>query len=237
MTSTILIVDDVAAVRDMVSLTLKQAGFNCLTARNAQDAHTIIREQQPELVLLDWMLPGRSGVELARRLRRAEATADLPIIMLTAKTTEDNKVRGLDSGADDYITKPFSSRELVARINSALRRSKGQPDTGVLQALALKLDPASHRVTIENYPVKLGPTEFRLLKFFMANREQVFSRDHIQAAVWGTNVYLQDRTIDVHIRRLRQALAAASRAVHGQDHAKLVQTVHGTGYRFSVSID
>ena len=235
--ATILIVDDEPAIRDMVGITLDMAGFNCLRAANAQEAYGVISEHKPDLVLLDWMLPGGSGLELARRLRRDEHTADLPIIMLTAKTTEDNKVQGLDAGVDDYITKPFARRELVARINTVLRRTRGEQKDTVLQVLDLKLDPASHRITIKDKPVDLSPTEFRLLKFFMQNPERVFNRDQIQDAVWGSNSYLDERTIDVHIRRLRKALASVETATAATtDYSKLIQTVRGTGYRFSVKM-
>jgi len=230
--STILIVDDEAAIRDMVGITLDLAGFSSISAANAHDAHVSIIDKKPDLVLLDWMLPGGSGIELARRLRRDEITASLPIIMLTAKTSEDNKVQGLSEGVDDYVTKPFSPRELVARIKTVLRRVDGKQKNKVLRVFDLQLDPTSHRTSIEEQPINLGPTEFRLLKFFLLNQEKVFSRDHIQDAVWGGNVYLEERTIDVHIRRLRQALSS----VEGTsiDYAKLVQTVRGAGYRFSV---
>ncbi len=230
--STILIVDDEAAIRDMVGITLDLAGFNSISAANAHDAHVSIIDNRPDLVLLDWMLPGGSGIELARRLRRDEITTNIPIIMLTAKTSEDNKVQGLNEGVDDYVTKPFSPRELVARIKSVLRRVNGKQKDKVLQVFDLKLDPTSHRVTIEDQAVEMGPTEFRLLKFFLLNQEKVFSRDHIQNAVWGGNVYLEERTIDVHIRRLRKALSSIDNP--SIDYSKLIQTVRGAGYRFSV---
>jgi two-component system phosphate regulon response regulator PhoB len=178
------------------------------------------------------MLPGGSGIELARRLRRDELTANIPIIMLTAKASEDNKVQGLSEGVDDYVTKPFSPRELVARIKTVLRRVDGKQKNKALRVFDLQLDPTSHRITIEEKPVVMGPTEFRLLKFFLMNQEKVFSRDHIQDAVWGGNVYLEERTIDVHIRRLRKALSSIPEATIEYD--KLVQTVRGAGYRFSV---
>ncbi|MEX2469791.1 MAG: phosphate regulon transcriptional regulator PhoB [Pseudohongiellaceae bacterium] len=229
---TILIVDDEAAIRDMVGITLDLAGFDSLSASNAHDAHVAIIDQKPDLVLLDWMLPGGSGIELARRLRRDEITASLPIIMLTAKTSEDNKVQGLSEGVDDYVTKPFSPRELVARIKTVLRRINGKQNDKVLRVFDLQLDPTSHRISIEDKPVEMGPTEFRLLKFFLLNQEKVFSRDHIQDSVWGGNVYLEERTIDVHIRRLRKALSSIEGAAI--DYSKLIQTVRGAGYRFSV---
>ena len=230
--STILIVDDEAAIRDMVGITLDLAGFSSISAANAHEAHVSIIDKKPDLVLLDWMLPGGSGIELARRLRRDEITSNLPIIMLTAKASEDNKVQGLSEGVDDYVTKPFSPRELVARIKTVLRRVDGKQKNKVLRVFDLQLDPTSHRTSIEEQPIDMGPTEFRLLKFFLLNQEKVFSRDHIQDAVWGGNVYLEERTIDVHIRRLRKALSSVANT--SIDYAKLVQTVRGAGYRFSV---
>ena len=228
----ILIVDDEAAIRDMVSITLDLAGFSSISASDAREAHICVIDNNPDLVLLDWMLPGGSGIELARRLRRDEITSSLPIIMLTAKATEDNKVQGLSEGVDDYIVKPFSPRELVARIKTVLRRANGRQKDKALQVFDLLLDPTSHRISIEDKPLEMGPTEFRLLKFFMLNQEKVFSRNHIQDAVWGVNVYLEERTIDVHIRRLRKALSSIENTAI--DYAKLVQTVRGAGYRFSV---
>ena len=230
--STILIVDDEAAIRDVVGITLDLAGFETIKASNAHDAHVSIIDRKPDLVLLDWMLPGGSGIELARRLRRDEITSNIPIIMLTAKASEDNKVQGLNEGVDDYVTKPFSPRELVARIKTVLRRVNGKERDKSLQVFDLKLDPTSHRVTIEDELVEMGPTEFRLLKFFMLNQEKVFSRDHIQTSVWGANVYLEERTIDVHIRRLRKALSSVEGA--SINYSKLIQTVRSAGYRFSV---
>ena len=227
-----MIVDDEAAIRDMVGITLDLAGFRSLSASNAHDALVSIIDNKPDLVLLDWMLPGGSGIELARRLRRDEVTANVPIIMLTAKTSEDNKVQGLSEGVDDYVTKPFSPRELVARIKAVLRRVSGKQKGKILQVFDLQLDPVSHRLSIEDKPVEMGPTEFRLLKFFLLNQEKVFSRDHIQDAVWGGNVYLDERTIDVHIRRLRKALSSIENTAI--DYARLIQTVRGAGYRFSV---
>lgn len=230
--SKILVVDDEAAIRDMVSITLDLAGFSVISAENAHDAHVSIIDNRPDLVLLDWMLPGGSGIELARRLRRDEVTSNLPIIMLTAKTSEDNKVQGLSEGVDDYVTKPFSPRELVARIKTVLRRVNGKQKDKILRVFDLQLDPTSHRISIADNPVVMGPTEFRLLQFFLSNQEKVFSRGHIQDQVWGANVYLEERTIDVHIRRLRKALSAVDQTTI--DYARLIQTVRGAGYRFSV---
>ena len=228
----ILIVDDEAAIRDMVGITLELAGFESISATNAHEAHVAILDEGPDLVLLDWMLPGGSGIELARRLRKAEVTANIPIIMLTAKASEDNKVQGLNAGVDDYVTKPFSPKELVARIKSVLRRVNGNQKDKVLRVFDLELDPASYRLFIEDKAVEIGPTEFRLLKFFLLNQERVFSRHHIQDSVWGGNVYLEERTIDVHIRRLRKSLSSIEGSTI--DYAKLVKTVRGAGYSFSV---
>ena len=230
--STILIVDDEAAIRDMVGITLDLAGFTSISADNAHDAHISVIDNKPDLVLLDWMLPGGSGIELARRLRRDEITTNIPIIMLTAKASEDNKVQGLNEGVDDYVTKPFSPRELVARIKTVLRRINGKQKDKALRVFDLQLDPTSHRISIEDKPVEMGPTEFRLLKFFLVNQEKVFSRDHIQDSVWGGNVYLEERTIDEHIRRLRKALSSVEDT--SIDYSRLIQTVRGAGYRFSV---
>ena len=230
----ILVVDDEPAIRDMVIVSLELAGFDCISAVNAHDAHVAIIDNKPDLVLLDWMLPGGSGIELARRLRRDEITSDLPIIMLSAKASEDNKVQGLSEGVDDYVTKPFSPRELVARIRSVLRRASDKQNHKKLRVFELELDPVSHRLTIEGQSVAAGPTEFRLLRFFLMNQEQVFSRDQIQDAVWGGNVYLEQRTIDVHIRRLRKVLSSSEDA--SIDYAQLIQTVRGAGYRFSVRL-
>ncbi len=229
--TTILIVDDESSIRDMIAVALDAAGFNTLTAENAHAALVSVVDQRPDLVLLDWMLPGGSGIELARRLKRDESTEEIPIIMLTARTSEDNKVQGLDVGVDDYVTKPFSPRELVARIKAVLRRTSGRHQNKSIRFFDLELDPTSHRITIEETPVDMGPTEFKLLNFFMTHPEKVFTRDHIQDHVWGANVYLEERTVDVHIGRLRKALSRASST--DINYANLIQTVRGTGYRFS----
>lgn len=221
----ILIVDDEEAIREMISVALELAGFQWMEAENGQVAHGVVVDERPDLVLLDWMLPGVSGIELARRLKRDEATSEIPVIMLTAKSEEDNKIQGLDAGADDYITKPFSTRELISRINAVLRRTKGDQNKAILVE-GLALDPISHRITADERPVEMGPTEYRLLEFFMTHQDRAYSRAQLLDQVWGGNVYVEDRTVDVHIRRLRKALAP-----HKYDH--LVQTVRGTGYRFS----
>jgi two-component system phosphate regulon response regulator PhoB len=227
----ILIVEDEPAIKDMIAITLDLAGFDSISAESAHQAHVAAVDSKPDLILLDWMLPGGSGIELARRLKREELTESIPIIMLTAKASEDNKVQGLNAGVDDYVTKPFSPRELIARIKAVLRRTHGKQQDKVLRVYDLQLDPSSHRITIEDNPVDMGPTEFRLLKFFMTHQEKVFSRDSIQDQVWGGNVYLDERTIDVHIRRLRKALSSIESSIN---YAKLIQTVRGAGYRFSV---
>jgi two-component system phosphate regulon response regulator PhoB len=221
----ILIVDDEEAIREMISVSLELAGFSWMEAENGTSAHSAVVDDRPDLILLDWMLPGVSGIELARRLKRDEATGEIPIIMLTAKSEEDNKIQGLDAGADDYITKPFSTRELISRINAVLRRTKGDKSKAILVE-GLALDPISHRITADERPVEMGPTEYRLLEFFMTHQDRAYSRAQLLDQVWGGNVYVEDRTVDVHIRRLRKALAP-----HNYDH--LVQTVRGTGYRFS----
>ncbi len=222
---TILIVDDEAPIREMIAVALEMAGYECLEAENTQQAHAVIVDRKPDLILLDWMLPGTSGIELARRLKRDELTVDIPIIMLTAKGEEDNKIQGLEVGADDYITKPFSPRELVARLKAVLRRTGPGDSEAPIEVGGLLLDPISHRVTIDGKPAEMGPTEYRLLQFFMTHQERAYTRGQLLDQVWGGNVYVEERTVDVHIRRLRKAL--------GEVYENLVQTVRGTGYRFS----
>jgi two-component system phosphate regulon response regulator PhoB len=224
--SKILIVDDEAAIRQMVCLALSQAGYHCVEAGDTNEAQEVIVRETPDLVLLDWMLPGVSGMEYARRMRREKLTQNLPIIMLTARTEEDDKVRGLDSGADDYITKPFSTRELLARIKALLRRSSPLAADTPVEVDGLALDPATHRVIARGNQLDLGPTEFRLLHFFMTHPERVHSRERLLNGAWGDNVYIEERTVDVHIRRLRKALEPSK-------HDRLIQTVRGAGYRFS----
>ena len=224
----VLIVDDEAPIREMIMVALEMAGYQTLEAENAKDAHSIIVDEQPDLLLLDWMMPGTSGIELAKRLRADATTKDLPIIMLTAKADEDNKIQGLENGVDDYITKPFSPRELVARLKAVLRRTTplGQEDS--ITVGGLTLDPGSHRVYAAEQPVDMGPTEFRLLQFFMTHQERAYTRGQLLDMVWGGNVYVEERTVDVHIRRLRKAL--------GDEYGAFVQTVRGTGYRFSSTL-
>ena len=225
-TGRILIVEDEAPVREMVGDALERAGFQWVGAADGRAARIAIGERHPDLILLDWMLPDMSGLELARGLKRDPRSRDIPIIMLTARTEEGDKVTGLEAGADDYVTKPFSPRELVARIQAVLRRAAPHAAGEVIEIQGLKLDAAGHRVTAGGRPVALGPTEYRLLAFFMTHPERVYTRTQILDLVWGTQVYLEERTVDVHIRRLRKCLAPSG-------HDRLVQTVRGVGYRFS----
>ncbi|QEY59075.1 phosphate regulon transcriptional regulatory protein PhoB [Pseudomonas sp. C27(2019)] len=225
---TVLIVDDEAPIREMIAVALQMAGYHCLEAHNAQTAHALIVDHQPDIVLLDWMMPDVSGIELARRLKREPMTAKIPIIMLTARGEEDNKIQGLEAGADDYITKPFSPRELIARLKAVLRRTATAGIDESIEVEGLCLDPSSQRVSSDGSPLEIGPTEFRLLQFFMSNPERAYSRSQLLDQVWGGNVYVEERTVDVHIRRLRLTL--------GAKHRHLVQTVRGTGYRFSTKV-
>jgi len=225
---TVLFVDDEFAIRDMLRMALEIAGFDCLEAENIQSAYQLVFDERPDIVLLDWMLPGGSGLELLRRLKRNEATREMPVIMLTAKTTEDNVIRGLDVGADDYITKPFAPRELIARIKALLRRSAGGARDATLQVAELTLDSDSKRIFLGGDLIDVGPTEFRLLQFFMSHPERAYTRNQLLDQVWGANVYVEERTVDVHIRRLRKSLQTPDR-----DYSRLIQTVRGTGYRFS----
>lgn len=226
MNNTVLIVDDEPAIRQMLSFALSGEGYRCEEAGTADDAHGAITAHPPELILLDWMLPGVSGLDLARRLKRDPKTQDIPIIMLTARGEETEKVRGLDSGADDYVTKPFSTKELLARIKAVLRRSQFQPAAGSIEVNGLRLDAETHRVTAQAVALNLSPTEFRLLQFFITHPERVFTRSQLLDQVWGVHVYIEERTVDVHIRRLRKVLSE-----HGYD--QFIQTVRSVGYRFS----
>ncbi len=224
----VLIVDDEFAIRDMLRMALEIAEFDCLEAENNHTAHELVVDESPDIILLDWMLPGGSGLELLRRLKRNDTTADIPVIMLTAKTTEDNVIQGLDVGADDYITKPFAPRELLARIRALLRRSGGGGQDSTLQVAELMLDGDSKRIFLAGDMIDVGPTEFRLLQFFMSHPERAYTRNQLLDQVWGANVYVEERTVDVHIRRLRKSLQAGE-----YDYSALIQTVRGTGYRFS----
>jgi len=223
----ILIVEDEHAIREMIGFALKKAGLQFEEAADAERAMVAIASNPPDLVLLDWMLPGLSGVELARRLRREDVTAKIPIILLTARVEENDRVHGLEVGADDYITKPFSPRELIARINAVLRRSQAVSDERSLEYAGLALDPVGHRVQADGRRLDLAPTEFRLLHFFMSNPDRVYSREQLLDHVWGRGIFVEERTVDVHIRRLRKALAA-------QTYDRFIQTVRGAGYRFSI---
>lgn len=224
----LLVIDDEAAICEMLATALELAGFRVRVAQDGQDGLGMIYDEQPDLLLLDWMLPGTSGIELARRLKRDSLTASLPIIMLTARGEEDNKIQGLDAGADDYVTKPFSTRELVSRINAVLRRTNALAAAETIDIAGLRLDQAGQRIMARDVTLGLGPTEFRLLAFFMARPERAFTREQLLAQVWSDSSDLSDRTVDVHIRRLRKCLEP-----HG--FADFLQTVRGTGYRFSAS--
>jgi two-component system phosphate regulon response regulator PhoB len=224
--SKVLIVEDEAAIREMVVFALSRAGMICFEAADVKDAEIAVLKSPPDIILLDWMLPGVSGIDYAKRLRREELTSQTPIIMLTARGEEDDRIRGLECGADDYLVKPFSTRELIARIHAVLRRSAPYLEDEEVQVEGLRIDMAAHRVTADEAPVSLGPTEFRLLTFFATHPNRVYSRAQLLDNVWGGDVYVDERTVDVHIRRLRKALEP-------QGYQRFVQTVRGTGYRFS----
>ena len=223
----ILVVDDEIAIRDMVGLALQQAGMVCDKAASAHEARARLESVRPDLILLDWMMPGLSGVDWLRELRRRQDAEPIPVIMVTARTDEEDLVRGLDAGADDYITKPFSTNELLARIRAVLRRQCTDGGEDKLEVGELIMDVDAHRVWAGEQELELGPTEYRLLHFFMSNRNRVFSRAQILDNVWGTDKYIEERTVDVHIRRLRKGLESI-----GQQ--ELVQTVRGAGYRFGM---
>ena len=220
----ILIVDDEAPIREMIGFVLSGAGFDYTEADNADRAEDILLREQPDLILLDWMMPGRSGIEFARQLRRDQSTRAIPIIMLTARGEEDDKVRGLNTGADDYVTKPFAANELVARIEAVLRRTRPDASEEPLRVGALVLDPVSHRVFANEQALDLGPTEFRLLQVFMGRPDRAYTRAQLLDLVWGYNLHIGERTVDMHVSNLRKALDA-----HGLGH--MVQTVRGVGYR------
>ncbi len=222
----ILIVEDEKPIRDLVAFGLRRAGYEVSEAEDCRSARASLVDQRPDLVLVDWMLPDMSGLELTRSLKRDKETEDIPVIMLTARAEEQDKVGGLEGGADDYVTKPFSPRELLARIQAVMRRASPAGGEDVLEFEGLRLDDSSHRVTVGDAEVALGPTEYRLLHFFMTHAERVFGRGQLLDRVWGGNTYVEERTVDVHIRRLRKALEP-----YALD--RLVQTVRGSGYRFS----
>ena len=220
MKANILIVEDESPILELLALNISQAGYNPLRAISAEHAEKLINEALPDIILLDWMLPGMSGIDFAKKLRSNALTKTIPIIMLTARSDELDKVKGLEIGADDYITKPFSPRELNARIKAVLRRKAPELTEDILKINGLELNPVSHRVTGNNKPLEMGPTEFRLLHFFMSNPERVYSRSHLLDKVWGSQIFIEDRTVDVHIRRLRNILTQSQ-------HENLIQTVRG----------
>jgi len=228
MSAKILVVEDERDIRDMLLFALEEAGFQVTEAGTAERALSLLAEgYKPDLFLVDWMLPGASGVELARRIKQKPALQAIPLILLTARGEEDDRVRGLESGADDYVVKPFSPRELIARIRAVLRRTGGAGSTEqAIEMGGIRLDTASHRVTVKGETIKLGPTEYKILVFFMEHPERVFSRTQMLDAVWGHQVVVEERTIDVHMRRLRKALEPMG-------VEEYVQTVRGSGYRFS----
>ena len=222
----ILIVEDEGAIRDMLGYALMKAGFLCEEAADTEAARATLKAERPDLILLDWMLPGMSGIDYARRLKSAPETRDIPIIMLTAKGEEADKVRGLETGADDYITKPFSTRELVARVRAVLRRYVKAETGALIEINGLRLDPETYRVTANGQDIEISPTEFKLLRFFIGHPERVYSRSRLLDQVWGENVYVEERTVDVHIRRLRKTLEPFG-------FQRYIQTVRSVGYRFS----
>ena len=226
MKANVLIVEDESPILELLALNISQAGYNPLRAISAEHAEKLINEALPDIILLDWMLPGMTGIDFAKKLRSNALTKSIPIIMLTARSDELDKVKGLEVGADDYITKPFSPRELNARIKAVLRRKAPELTEDLLEINGLKLDPISHRVSGNNKPLEMGPTEFRLLHFFMSNPERVYSRSQLLDKVWVSQIFIEDRTVDVHIRRLRNILTQSQ-------HEGLIQTVRGSGYRLS----
>jgi two-component system phosphate regulon response regulator PhoB len=221
----ILIVEDEPAIRDLLAINLRHAGFEPLHAPDAASARAQIDAALPDLVLLDWMLPDQSGIEIARKLRSDTRTREMPIIMLTARSAESDKLGGFDAGADDYVTKPFSPRELVARVRALLRRRAPEATDDPVEVAGLRLEPDTFRVIAEGATIKMGPTEFRLLHYLMKNLDRVLSRGKLLDGVWGDHVFIEERTVDVHIRRLRLALQPSG-------HDRLIETVRGGGYRF-----
>jgi two-component system, OmpR family, phosphate regulon response regulator PhoB len=224
--SRILVVEDEPAIAELLALHLRHGGHDPIVTLDTREAHAAMTQRLPDLVLVDWMLPGTSGVQFARALRADERTRDLPIILLTAKSTEEDKVIGLEAGADDYVVKPFASRELLARIKAVLRRRAPHALDEAIELDGLRLDPVTHRVGVDKIDILMGPTEFRLLHFLMTHPERVHSRSQLLDRVWGDHVELEERTVDVHIKRLRDSLAAA-------DRASMIDTVRGAGYRFA----
>ncbi|HMN64501.1 MAG: phosphate regulon transcriptional regulator PhoB [Burkholderiaceae bacterium] len=225
MNAKILIVEDEPAIRELIAVNLRHAGYTVSEAETAEAARIQLDAALPDLVLLDWMLPGQSGVEFARKLRAEARTAKLPIVMLTARAQEGDKLQGFDVGADDYVTKPFSPRELLARVRALLRRASPEASEDPIEIAGLRLEPSTFRVYAGERTLELSPTEFRLLHFFMRNPDRVLSRTRLLDNVWGDHVYIEERTVDVHIRRLRLALSPGG-------HDRLIETVRGGGYRF-----
>jgi two-component system phosphate regulon response regulator PhoB len=224
--NTVLVVDDEPNIREVIRFALEGSAFRVLEAGHADEARRLIQSGEPDLILLDWMLPGRSGLELAQQLKQNSKTRTIPIIMVSARGEEEDRVRGLETGADDYIAKPFSPREMVARVNAVLRRSKPDEPADQIEIGGLRIDNLSHRVSVNGQRIEVAPTEYRLLHFLMSHAERAFSRSQLLDQVWGEQVYVEERTVDVHVRRLRKTLETT-----GHDH--LLQTVRGVGYRFS----
>lgn len=224
--ATILVVDDEPDIRAVIRFTLECAGFRVIEAGQADEARRRLAQEVPDLILLDWMLPGRSGLDLAQGLKQGAKTRGIPIIMVSARGEEEDRVKGLDTGADDYIAKPFSTRELVARIKAVLRRTREQAPVDVIEIAGLRIDNLGHRVSADGHRIEVAPTEYRLLHFFMTHLDRAYSRSQLLDRVWGDQVYVEERTVDVHVRRLRRALEPTG-------HDRLLQTVRGLGYRFS----
>jgi two-component system phosphate regulon response regulator PhoB len=224
--TTILVVDDEPDIREVIRFALENADYRVIEAGHAEDARRLLANENPDLVLLDWMLPGRSGLELAQQIKQNPRSRAVPIIMVSARGEEQDRVKGLDTGADDYISKPFSPREMVARVKAVLRRSRPEDLADEIEIGGLQMDHISHRVTAAGRPVEIAPTEYRLLHFFMTHADRAFSRSQLLDQVWGDQVYVEERTVDVHVRRLRKALEPSG-------HDRLLQTVRGVGYRFS----
>lgn len=224
--ATILVIDDEPDIREVMRFALENAEFQVIEAGHADEARRLLGQGNPDLILLDWMLPGRSGLELAQQLKQSAKTRNIPIIMVSARGEEEDRVKGLDTGADDYITKPFSPREMVARVNAVLRRTRAEELEDEIEIAGLRIDNIGHRVSVDGRPVDIAPTEYRLLYFFMTHADRAYSRSQLLDQVWGDQVYVEERTVDVHVRRLRKALEATG-------HDRLLQTVRGVGYRFS----
>jgi two-component system, OmpR family, phosphate regulon response regulator PhoB len=223
---TVLIVDDEPDIREVIRFALEEAKFRVLEAGHAEEARRLLANEAPDLLLLDWMLPGRSGLEFAQQIKQNPKTRTLPIIMVSARGEEEDRIRGLDTGADDYVTKPFSPRELVARVNAVLRRSGSDGEADSIEIGGLAIDHIGHRVSVDGQQIEVAPTEYRLLHFFMTHADRAFTRSQLLDQVWGHQVYVEERTVDVHVRRLRKAL-------EGSGHDRLLQTVRGVGYRLS----